>query len=38
MIENEKNQTTIKSKRKRKARSSRRTKVDQYEVAVGDEV
>ena len=38
MIENEKNQTTIKSRRKRKARSSRRTKVDQYEVAVGDEV
>ena len=37
MIENEKNQSTMKSKKKRRTRSSRRTKVDQYDVAVGDE-
>ena len=38
MIENEKNQSTMKSKKKRRTRLPRRTKVDQYEVAVGDEV
>ena len=39
MIENEKkNQSTLRNRKKRRTRSSKRTKVDQYDVAVGDEV
>ena len=39
MIENEKkNPSTLRNKKKRRTRPSRRTKVDQYDVAVSDEV